>query len=147
MKISRLIKKRQRKMSLALAGMMMVMGSTALAADLSLQEAINMALTQNTGLKVTQKGEDTAQASLKKARGNNGVSVSASDTLSMSKSDDSDRRESNTAGVSASLPLYSGGANQANIKKAELGVKSADLLTERDRENLKLSVIQAYYDA
>lgn len=34
------------------------------AADLSLQEAINLALAQNTGLKVTQKGEDTAKYAL-----------------------------------------------------------------------------------
>lgn len=147
MKISRQIKKRQQKIALALASVMLGLMPAALAADLSLQEAVNMALTQNTSLKVTQKGEDTADAALKKARGSNGVSVSASDTLSTSKSSDSDRQARNGAGVSASLPLYTGGQNQANIKKAELAADSARLLTDRSRENLKLSVIKAYYDA
>ena len=56
------------------------------AADLSLQEAINMALAQNTSLKITQKGEDTAKYALDEAKGNNGFSVTASDSLSTSKS-------------------------------------------------------------
>ena len=117
------------------------------AADLSLQEAINLALAQNTGLKVTQKGEDTAKYALEQAKGNNGVSVGLSDSLSTSKTKDADRQDSNTASISGKLPLYSGGRNQANIKKAELAADSARLLTDRSRENLKLSVIKAYYDA
>lgn len=147
MKITRLIKPRQKKLSLALAGAMFAAAPAAFAADLSLQEAVNMALRQNTGLRITQKGEDTAAASLQKAKGSNAVSVSASDTLGTSKGSGSKRSDSNRMGISASLPLYSGGRNQADIKSAELGVRSAVLSTERARENLKLDVIKAYYDA
>ena len=117
------------------------------AADLSLQEAINLALAQNTGLKITQKGEDTAKYALEQAKGNNGVSVGLSDSLSTSKTKDADRQDSNTASISGKLPLYSGGKNQANIKKAKIGVESASLTTQRAQEDLKLSVIKAYYDA
>lgn len=147
MKISCLIREGQKSLPLVLAGVIFAAMPTASAADLSLQEAIYMALRQNTGIKITQKGEDTAEAALQKTKGENGVSVSASDTLSTSKGSDSARSDSNRAGISASLPLYSGGKKQADIKSAELGVKLAALSTERDRENLKLSVIQAYYDA
>ena len=147
MKISRLIKQRQKKLSLALAGAMFAAAPAAFAADLSLQDAIRMALIQNTGVKITQKGEDTAAAALQKAKGSNAVSVSASDTLGTSKDSGSERSDSNRVGLSASLPLYSGGKNQATIKSAELGVKAAELSTERGRENLKLNVIKAYYDA
>ena len=117
------------------------------AADLSLQEAINLALAQNTGLKVTQKGEDTAKYSLEEARGNNGVSVGVSDSLSTSKTKDAERQDGNQVSLSGKLPLYSGGKNQANIKKAKIGVESASLTTQREQENLKLNVIKAYYDA
>ena len=117
------------------------------AADLSLQEAINLALAQNTGLKVTQKGEDTAKYALEQAKGNNGVSVGLSDSLSTSKTKDADRQDSNTASISGKLPLYSGGRNQANIKKAKIGVESASLTTQRAQEDLKLNVIKAYYNA
>lgn len=116
-------------------------------ANLSLQDAINLALAQNTSLKVTQKGEDTAAATLSSARGKNGLTASVSDTLTTSKKSDSERSDSNGLSVSASLPLYSGGGNEAGIKSAEYGVESAALSTERARENLKLSVIKAYYDA
>ena len=117
------------------------------AADLSLQEAINLALAQNTGLKVTQKGEDTAKYALDEARGNNGVSVGVSDSLSTSKTKDAERQDGNQVSMSGKLPLYSGGKNQANIKKAKIGVESASLTTQREQENLKLNVIKAYYDA
>ena len=117
------------------------------AADLSLQEAINMALAQNTSLKITQKDEDTAKYALDEAKGDNGFSVTASDSLSTSKSKDAARRDSNSVSVTGKLPLYSGGKNQAKIKKAELGLEAADLETQRAQEDLKLSVIKAYYDA
>ena len=117
------------------------------AADLSLQEAINLALAQNTSLKITQKGEDTAKYALEQAKGNNGVSVGLSDSLTTNKTKDTDRQDSNSVSLSGKLPLYSGGKNQANIKKAKIGVESASLTTQRAQEDLKLSVIKAYYDA
>ncbi|MBR2215915.1 MAG: TolC family protein [Selenomonadaceae bacterium] len=117
------------------------------AASLSLQQAIDMALQQNTALRVTQKGEDTAAATLKSAKGTNGVSASLSDSLSVSKDSDSDRASSNSLSVSASLPLYSGGKNQARIESGEIGVDAARLTTQRAQEDLKLNVIKAYYDA
>ena len=117
------------------------------AADLSLQEAINLALAQNTGLKVTKKGEDTAKYALEEAQGNNGVTVGLSDSLSTSKTSGSDRQDSNSLSLSGKMPLYSGGKNQANIKKAKIGVESASLETQRAQEDLKLNVIKSYYDA
>lgn len=116
-------------------------------AALSLDEAIETALAQNTSLKVTKKGEATAEAKLRQAQGNNGVSVSASDSLSTSKNTDSQRSDSNSLHLSGSLPIYSGGKNQANIKSGEIGLDTARLATERGQEDLKLSVIKAYYDA
>ena len=148
MKIKHFMRKKcQQRLALLLSGALLWGMPTSWAADLSLQAAINMALSQNTGLKITQKGEDTAKAALDEAKGSNGVSVSASDSLSSSKSGNSERQKSNSLGINASVPLYSGGKNQADIRKAELGVQSADWTTERGQENLKLSVIQAYYDA
>ncbi|MCR5758487.1 MAG: TolC family protein [Selenomonas sp.] len=126
---------------------LLVASPGAQAAELSLQEAINMALSQNTGIKVTQKGEDTAKYALEEARGNNGFSVGLSDSLSTSKNNGADRQDSNSLSLTGKLPLYSGGKNQANIKKAKMGVESASLETQRAREDLKLKVIKAYYDA
>ena len=114
-------------------------------ADLSLQDAIDMALSKNTGLRITQKDEIASQAALDEAKGQNGISVSASDRLSSSKK--KEQSSSNSLGIDGSLPLYTGGANEANIKRSDLGLQASKLTTERERENLKLDVIKAYYDA
>ncbi len=140
-------RKRVQGAALLLAGALLLQPLTGHCMELSLQEAIDTALCNNTSLRVTQKAEDKAEANLRKARGTNGLTISASDNLNTSKSSDSERSSSNSFGLSASLPVYTGGKNQASIKSSELGVDAAVLSTERARENMKLSVIKAYYDA
>lgn len=144
------MKRKQLRMG-ALALTMLMGGlfpsATGSCAELSLDEAIEMALSQNTALKVTKKGEETAKARLRQAKGTNGASVSMSDTLSTSKVSGAERGDSNSLKLSGSLPLYTGGKNQASIKSGEIGVDTARLATERGQEDLKLSVIKAYYDA
>ena len=139
---------RRGKIGLALAGILLAAcPSWGSCADLSLQQAINMALEQNTSLRITQKSEDKAEAAVREAKGNNGISISASDNLTVSKSTDSSRNSSNSLGLSASYPLYTGGKNQASIDSSELGLRAAVLMTQRARETLKLDVVKAYYTA
>ena len=116
------------------------------AMSLTLTEAIDMALASNTGLRITAEGERSADAALKQARGKNSISAEAGDTLRTSKARDEDAQTSNALSVSARLPLYSGGANEANIESGEIGAQSARLTTERAREDLKYEVITAYWD-
>ncbi len=115
--------------------------------SLSLQDAIELALTRNTELRITQKGEDSADAAYRRAKGQNGLSASVSSSVTTSKQEGSEHSAAWNNGLNASLPLYSGGKNQANIESGELGVKVAELRTARNRENLKYNVIEAYYDA
>ena len=117
------------------------------AMSLTLAEAIHTALAANTGLRVTQTGERSADAALKQVRGKNSIAVEVSDTLRTSKTRDEDAQTSNSLSVSARLPLYSGGVNEANIAVSELGVRAARLATERAREDLKYEVTAAYWDA
>ena len=120
---------------------------TADAMSLTLAEAIHTALAANTGLRVTQTGERSADAAVKQARGRNSIAAEASDTLRTSKTRDEDAQTSNALALSARLPLYSGGANEANIAAGELGARAARLATERAREDLKYEVTAAYWDA
>ena len=117
------------------------------AMNLTLAEAIQTALAANTVLRVTQMGERTSDAALKQARGKNSISAEVSDTLRTSKVKDEDAQTSNSLSVSARLPLYSGGANEANIESSEIGTRAARLTTERAREDLKYEVTAAYWDA
>lgn len=143
---------KKNKLGIGALAMAALMGGSAFfpavgsCAAVSLDEAIETALAQNTSLKLTKKGEDTAEAKVRQAKGKNGVSVSASDNLSTGKSSGGERSDTNSLNLSGSLPIYSGGKNQANIKSSEIGVDTARLATEREQESLKFEVIRAYYD-
>lgn len=116
------------------------------AAELSIDEAVELAISQNTSLKMTAKGEETAKAALKSARGANSFDIGASGSLTDGKTSSARRQDNGSASLRASLPVYTGGRNEASIKSAEIGIDSAALVTERARENLRLAVIRAYYD-
>ena len=140
-------RRQRRAAAAAVLGTVLVLPFSAHAMSLSLTEAIDTALAANTVLRITAEGERSADAALKQARGKNSISAEAGDTLRTSKAKDEDAQTSNSLSLSARLPLYSGGANEANIKSGEIGAQSARLTTERAREDLKYEVITAYWDA
>ena len=114
--------------------------------DLSLADAVNIALNNNTALKITEQGERSAQFALKRAKSNKGFSATASDNLQTSKVKGEARQDGNNLSVSGSLPILSGGKNTANVDAAKIGIDIAALNTERERENLRYNVIKAYFD-
>ena len=116
------------------------------AAALSIEEAVAAALSQNTGLQIKAKGEDTAKAELKSARGKNSFTLSAFGDFTVRHPDSGGHTRTGSASLKASLPLYTGGANEARIESGEIGVYAAQLALERERENLRYRVVQAYYD-
>ncbi len=116
------------------------------ARDLSLADAIAQALAANTGLRVTAQDEKTAEAELRQAKGQNGFSLTGSGGLDASQSKGEDRSDGLSLKLTGSLPLYTGGKNEARIDSASLGTDIAALTTEREREELKYSVIKAYFD-
>lgn len=119
----------------------------AFARDLSLGEAIEMALTGNTELRITQKGEDKAEALLRQEKAGKRVKVTAGTTPRIGKNTDSARTLSMGLGFTATYNIYDGGKHNANMESREIGVRSAVLTTQRQREKLKLDVTKAYYDA
>jgi len=140
-------RRQRRAAAAAVLGTVLVLPFSAHAMSLSLTEAIDTALAANTALRITAEGERSADAALKQARGKNSISAEAGDTLRTSKAKDEDAQTSNSLSLSVRLPLYSGGANEANIAASELGVRAARLTTERAREDLKYEVTAAYWDA
>ena len=126
---------------------MFAIHSTTFAADLSLQRAIDLALTQNSDLKITSKQEDVARANLKQSRGSKKFSVSANSSVNANKTINHDSSSSMSNGITASLPIYSGGKIESQIESSEIDVKTSELATERQRETTKFEVIQAYYNA
>ena len=140
------MKIRENLTALAVGIVFLYGGSIGEAAALSIQEAVDLALAQNTSLRITEKGEETAKANLKSARGANSFDLGLNGSLTDGRTNNEDRQDNGSLTLRAGLPLYTGGRNQANIESAEIGVDAARLKTERAREDLRLSVIQAYYN-
>ena len=100
-------------------------------AALSIQEAVDLALAQNTSLRITEKGEETARANLKGARGANSFNVGLNGTLTDGRTNDEARQDNGSISLRANLPLYTGGKNQANIESAEIGVDAASFAAHK----------------
>ena len=130
-----------------LVALLFATSPAAFAQNLSLGEAIEMALTRNTDLRITQKGEDKAEALLRQEKAGKRVKVSAGTTPRIGKNTDSARSLSMGLGFTATYNIYDGGKHNVNMESREIGVRSAVLTTQRQREKLKLDVTKAYYDA
>ena len=115
-------------------------------ADLSLEEAIQIALVNNPDVNITRLGEETAKAKITQARGSNSFSWKASTSFGTSEVDTYGWDTSNSTRITGSLPIYNGKINHNNIESAEIGLDIAKLQTQRKWETMKLEVVKAYYN-
>ena len=117
------------------------------ASALSLREAAQTALENNPSLQRTQREIEVAEEYLKVARGNKGVSVSASSSYNASKTESTLHSRSLSARVTASLTLYSGNKLETQIKSAEIDIETARLEFLKAKDDLVYQVAIAYVDA
>ena len=106
-----------------------------------------MALENNPNLQRTERSIQIAEESLKSARGQKGVSVNASGSVNVSKTEGVDESERALTGLTASIPLYTGKRLESAIKSAELGITVAKLDFAQSQDDLVYSVIRAYVNA
>ena len=142
---------RRKPWSLLLAGAFFCsMSSVGAAADLSLAGAVELALSQNADLKITKQAEESALASLGEAKSEKGFSVSASGGYSVGRNWN-DRGNTTSSGLNASVKgginIWDGGKASGGIDSAKIAILTARLKTARAEEKLRLSVIEAYYNA
>lgn len=114
---------------------------------MSLSEATNIALENNPGLQNTRRSIEIAEKSLQIARGNKGVSVTASGGANASKTKSSPDNRNISANVKGSIPIYSGNRLESQIKFAELGIDISKLEYTQAEEDLIYKVAKAYIDA
>ena len=143
--------RRKKPWALLMAGAFLCgFSSVAAAADLSLADAVELALVQNADLRITKQAETAAIAALDEARGDDDFSVNASGGYSLGRTW-SDRRNTTSSGLDAALKgsvnLWDGGKSGGRIDSAKIAVLTAQLKTARAEEKLRLSVIEAYYNA
>lgn len=119
----------------------------ATAGAVPLREAARIALENNPALQGTARSIELAEESLKVARANKGVSVTASGGANASKSEGSDTSKSTNARVSGTVPIYSGNRLESQIRSAEIGIDVARLNFLQAQDDLIYRVATAYIDA
>ena len=114
---------------------------------LTLEEAADIALRQNPSLKQSQSAVDTAVESLNVAKGRKGFTLTLTGSADSNKSEGIDISESANTRLGASVPIYSGGQLEANIKAADLYLQVAKLNYLQATDDLIYKVAVAYVDA
>lgn len=134
-----------KKTVLAIAGCFCLNIPSGFCADLTLQQAIDMALENNYDIKIAQKDEESAQYGLEKAKGANGFSLSASTSFGITDIDKNGTEKTNSNSIALKLPLYTGGKNQLNIDRAKDDITAAEYSLARTMEDTEFSTVEAYY--
>jgi outer membrane protein TolC len=134
------------KMMAIMTGCLLFNATVGFCADLSLDQAIDMALSSDYDIKIAQKDKETADVALDGAKGAQKPSLTASSSFKISDIDNRGISRTNSNGISISMPLYTGGKNELKIDKAKDEITATELNLARTQENTKLSTISAYYD-
>ncbi|MBP2630122.1 MAG: outer membrane protein [Firmicutes bacterium] len=129
-----------------LTGCLVLNTTSGYCADLSLDQAIDMALSNNYDIKIAQKDKETADAELEEAKGANRLSLTASSSLGISDTGNLGTSRSNSNEISMSMPLYTGGKNELKIDRAKDEITAKELNLSRTKETTVLSTISDYYD-
>lgn len=141
---------------------------------ITLEEAISLALENNRLIEQAQEDRESARLELSAARKSFGPTLSWDSSSmriggrnyhqerearyryrAMSKEARRERdinladyppyKSSNANTVTLSIPLYTGGKLEGQMKSADFGLNSADLTLENTRQEVKLQTAQAYY--
>lgn len=116
--------------------------------DLSLQDSIDLAMNNNHTIEQYNQNAISANWALKEAKGLAGFNINWQGEAAKYSGETPDLKHidklySNV--VKASIPLYTGGRIENNIKVKKLGVELADLQLENIRQNVTYDVTSAYY--
>ena len=135
--------------SILAGGYLMLSAGTGLAApvELSLAEAVQLALQNNPAIKIALTGKDSAEGKLAQARGALLPSVDLSHQSSWMERESAATlaKESYGNAISLSWPLYTGGAAEGSIAQAKLGLETADQAIALSRQTIKLNATNAYF--
>ncbi len=142
----------KKHLAVVLAGGIFTLASTSVwanAIDLTLEESINMALNNNKSIKISGTEVDSAKWAVEEAKGNKGFSLGYIHTDGRAKTSSSQGSvigNSFKNQIKAQLPVYTGGALEGTINKAEIGAESAELSLQNTKQQVKLDTTTAYFN-
>ena len=121
---------------------MFALTATTSAALLTIEQAVNIALENHLDIKIAANEEKASAYSLQSAKGSKGLSLSASNNIYFKKPGGS--ASSSNSDLILSLPLYSGGKTEGNIKIAETDMAIAERNSAKAKLDVKSNTISYY---
>jgi outer membrane protein TolC len=123
----------------------------ATAVELSVEDSIALALQNNYDIKYAKSAREKSYWAMKEARKNKGLSIDFTHTDQRYNTPPAETGTSTYEyttnfdnQIALSLPLYSGGKLENQIKQAKLDLKVAELDVEAAKQQLKLTVVANY---
>ena len=129
---------------------------TSQAKQWSLEDCINYAVQHNISVKKTELNQQTAEINLQQAKDNRLPTISGSASANLNNGSAinqitnervSRRTFSNNFGVSASMPLYQGNKLNLQTDRSQLLLEQNELYVQEAKNNITLSVLEAYLQA
>ena len=117
--------------------------------DLTLDNTVELALENNRTIKQSVYDTDSARWALSEAKGQKGFSINWQTVAAAASGEtyDLQNRDSTYQNVvEASIPLYTGGQLENNIKSKEIGVDISDLTLENTKQQIKYDTTKGYYN-
>ena len=143
----------EKRLAAALTVGFLVLNTAAVVAapvELSLDDSIALALMNNPAIKIANTDKESANWGISEAKGAKlpSVSLSHSDTRSGTPGSASNaggvgNNFSNT--IKLSMPIYSGGAIEAQIEQAKLNLKVNDIGVDKSRQQVQLDATTGYF--
>lgn len=139
----------KKRLTAIIAGGLFAFNSGVVLADtveLTLDESIEMALKNNTSIKISEADKESALWALKEAKGAKSFSIDLSHQDVKLGGDSYDRsadRYSNSAAVT--LPIYTGDKLESLIKQAQIGAEVGGLNLEDTKQQIKLDTTKGYF--
>lgn len=117
--------------------------------DLTLDNTVELALENNRIIKQSVYDTDSARWALSEVKGKKGFSINWQTVAAAASGEtyDLQNRDSTYQNVvEASIPLYTGGQLENNIKSKEIGVDISDLTLENTKQQIKYDTTKGYYN-
>lgn len=122
--------------------------SSAESVDMTLEDGVQMALERNCDIEESAADLDNAYWALREARRKTGPTLSwnmDADAVGGKAYSNWGHKYFSNQGM-VTMPIYSGGRLQNNIKAAQMGLSGAELTLERTRQGIRDVVAKEYYD-
>lgn len=140
----------KKRLTAALAGGVLILSTAAAWAapvELTLDEAVNLALQNNSAIKISQSEREAASWGVNEAKTAKKptVNYNFTGTYSDPASATLNSHERYDNKIQLTLPLYTGGQAEGAIESAKLGLKSADHGIEKAKQQIKLDATTGYF--